>query len=87
MCVFVCVCVCMYMHVCVCVCVSKLLLFIPVSDVCGCKYHCVQVYVWTSLVCVPVFEAHIYIYTTQLYISVCSVHMMETPVHTCIPAL
>ena len=78
MCVCVHVCVCMYMHVCVCVYVSKLLLFI--SDVCGCKYHCVQVYVWTSLVCVPVFEAH----TTQLYISVCSVHMMETLVRMCI---
>ena len=68
----------MYMHVCVCVCVSKLLLFI--SDVCGCKYPCVQVYVWTSLVCVPMFEAH----TTQHYISMCSVHMMETLVNMCI---
>ena len=64
-----------------CVFVSKLLLFI--SDVygCTCKYHCVQVlYVWTSLVCVPMFEAH----NTQLYISVCSVHMMETLVNMCI---
>ena len=43
-------------------------------------YHYVQVYVWTSLVCVPMFEAH----TTQLYISVCSVHMMETLVNMCI---
>ena len=44
------------------------------------KYHCVQVYVWTSLVCVPMFEAH----STQLYISVCSVHMMVTLVNMCI---
>ena len=35
---------------------------------------------WTSLVCVPMFEAH----STQLYISVCSVHMMETLVNMCI---
>ena len=35
---------------------------------------------WTSLVCVPMHEAH----TTQLYISVCSVHMMETLVRMCI---
>ena len=81
-CVRVCVCACVCMCVCACVFVSKLLLFI--SDVygCTCKYHCVQVhvYVWTSLVCVPMFEAH----NTQLYISVCSVHMMETLVNMCI---
>ena len=83
-CVCMCVCVCVYVCVCTCTCmcvfVSKLLLFI--SDVygCTCKYHCVQVYVWTSLVCVPMYEAH----NTQLYISVCSVHMMETLVNMCI---
>ena len=76
----VCVCVCVCTCTCMCVFVSKLLSFI--SDVygCSCKYHCVQVYVWTSLVCVPMFEAH----NTQLYISVCSVHIMETLVNMCI---
>ena len=78
-CVCVCVCVCVYMYM-MCVFVSKLLLFISDVHGCSCKYHCVQVYVWTSLVCVPMFEAH----TTQLYISVCSVNMMETLVNMCI---